>query len=116
VGYGDFTKHGKGWFCALDLEDVNEILASGDLCYRSFSLDANENNERISEFCEMCNIQSVQTVFVCIYGSKEATLETYDSIVREFEAKITDDCNLWNQFIQDNTIKNGDRIIHLIYS
>ena len=116
TGYGDFKKHGKAWLVALDLKDINEILASGDLCYRSFSLDVNENNERISEFGEMCNIQFVQTVFICIYASPETTLDTFDSITKETESKLSYDANVWVQFIHDNTIKNGNSIIHLIYS
>lgn len=116
VGYGDFTKHGKYWLVALDLEDINEIFSGGDMLYHRISLGTNENKERLSRFCEECNIQIAQTVFICIYSSPETTLDTFDSITKETESKLSYDANVWVQFIHDNTIKNGNSIIHLIYS
>lgn len=116
AGYGDFTKHGKYWLVALDLKDINEIFSSGDMLYHRISLGTNENKERLSELCEECNIQIAQTVFICIYASPETTLDTFDSITKEIESKLPGDANVWVQFIHDNTIKNGNSIIHLIYS
>ena len=116
VGYGDFTKHGKYWLVALDLEDINEIFSGGKMLYHRISLGTNENKERLSKFCEECNIQTAQTVFICIYSSPETTLDTFDSITKETESKLSYDANVWVQFIHDNTIKNGNSIIHLIYS
>jgi hypothetical protein len=114
TGYGDFTKNGKAWLVALDLEDINEIFSGGEMLYHRISLGTNENKERLSELCEECNIQTAQTVFICIYGSPKTMLDTFDSITKEIESKLTGDANVWVQFVHDDLL-NEEIVIHLIY-
>ena len=118
TGYGDFTKNGKGWLCGLDLKDINEFFSSGDLImvYRRLPFAIDQRKDLISVFCKRCNAIAAETVFICIYASPETTLDTFDLITKEIESKLPGDANVWVQFIHDNTIKNGNNIIHLIYS
>lgn len=113
-GYGDTHQRGNHWMVALDLEDINAIFSAGDMLYHRISLGANENKTSISEFCEGCNIQTAQTVFICIYSSPETKLDTFDSIIRKIESKLSDDCNVWVQFIHDDLL-NEEIVIHLVY-
>ena len=107
-GYGN-PDSSKGWFCALDLEDITRIFSSANR-YRKIPYNS-AKKEELSALCKEIGLKKSNTVFVCTYNLH---LDAADKITAELANEASDNCIWWNQFVIDEACE-GEGAVHLFF-